>query len=131
MIRAAADAIKAALVLPNLTVYDTFVPASPTFPYAVLFSGQPDEESDRVSGDSSSASHEFQTTVVGTSADQVRLLSGWVRDALLDVRLVVAGRLSTRIKPISSTDPRVDNDVPAKPIYASTVWGFSSVPVPS
>ena len=129
MIRAAADAIKAALVLPNLTVYDTLVPASPTFPYVVLFTGSPrNEDSDRASGQTSTADHEFQTTVVGTSADQVRLLSEWVRAAVLDVRLVVAGRLVTGVKPVSSTDPRVDNDVPAKPIYASTVWGFYSVP---
>jgi len=129
MIRATADAIKAALVLPNLIVHDTLVPASPTFPYVVVFSGSPRaEDSDRASGYASTADHEFQTTVVGTNADQVRLLSEWVRTALLDVRLTVTGRLSTGVKPISSTDPRVDNDIPSKPIYASTVWGFYSVP---
>lgn len=129
MIRATATAIKAALVLPNLTVFDTIVPASPTFPYVVVFTGAPrSEDSDRASGDTSTADHEFQTTVVGTNADQVRLLSEWVRTALLDVRLTVTGRRVTRIKPLSSTDPRVDNDVPSKPIYAVTVWGFFSVP---
>ena len=129
MIRASADAIKAALVLPNLVVYDTIVPASPVFPYVVVFSGGPrTEDSDRASGHTSTADHEFQTTVVGTNADQVRLLLEWVRTALLDVRLAVAGRSVARIKPLSSTDPRVDNDIPSKPIYASNVWGFFSVP---
>ena len=129
MIRASADAIKAALVLPNLTVHDTIVPPSPTFPYVVVFTGSPrSEDSDRASGQTSTADHEFQTTVVGTNADQVRLLLGWVRAALLDVRLVVPGRSTACIKPISSTDPRPDDDIPSKPIYASTVWGFYSVP---
>jgi len=129
MIRATATAIKAALVLPNLTVWDTVVPASPTFPYVVVFTGAPrSEDSDRASGHASTADHEFQTTVVGTNADQVRLLTEWVRTALLDVRLVVTGRSTACIKPLSSTDPRVDNDIPSKPIYASTVWGFYSVP---
>jgi len=128
VIRATATAILGALTLPNLTVYDTKVPDSPIFPYVVLFSGSPDEDSDRASGHTSTADHEFQTTITGTNADQVRLLSEWVRTALLDVRLTVAGRNVARIKPLSSQDPRVDNDVPAKPIYASTVWGFYSVP---
>jgi len=129
MIRATADAIKAALTLPNLTLYDTKVVDSPVFPYLVLFTGSPRaEDSDRASGHASTADHEFQTTVVGTNADQVRLLTEWVRTALLDVRLTVTGRNVTGIKPLSSQDPRVDNDVPAKPIYASTVWGFYSVP---
>lgn len=129
MIRETATAIKEALVRQNLTVYDTIVPSNPAFPYVVLFTGSPrSEDSDRASGHTSTADHEFQTTVVGTNADQVRLLLGWVRTALLDVRLAVAGRLSTGIKPISSTDPRVDDDIPSKPIYASTVWGFYSVP---
>jgi len=129
VIRATATAILGALALPNLTVYDTKVPDSPVFPYLVLFTGSPRaEDSDRASGHTSTADHEFQTTVVGTNADQVRLLSEWVRTALLDVRLVVAGRTLTGIKPLSSADQRVDNDVPAKPIYASTVWGFYSVP---
>jgi hypothetical protein len=129
VIRETADAILAALVLPNLVVFDTTVPASPAFPYVVVFTGSPrGEDSDRASGQSSTADHEFQTTVVGTNADQVRLLLGWVRAALLDVRLEVAGRLSTGVRPISSTDPRPDDDIPSKPIYASTVWGFYSVP---
>lgn len=129
MIRATANAIKAALTLPNLVVFDTKVPDSPVFPYVVLFTGSPRaEDSDRASGYTSTADHEFQTTVVGTNADQVRLLSEWVRTALLDVRLTVTGRRVTGIKPLSSQDPRVDNDIPSKPIYAVTVWGFYSVP---
>lgn len=128
MIRAAAAAVMGALTLPNLTVYDTRVPNSPSFPYLVVFMGQPDEDSDRASGHTSTADHEFRTTVVGTDTDQVRLLSEWVRTALLDVRLSVAGRTTERIKPLSSTDPRVDSDIPSKPIFASSVWGFYSVP---
>jgi hypothetical protein len=129
VIRETADAILAALVLPNLTVFDTIVPSNPAFPYVVVFTGSPRaEDSDRASGVTSTADHEFSTTVVGVNAAQVRLVLGWVRAALLDVRLDVDGRLSTGVKPISSTDPRPDDDIPSKPIYASTVWGFYSVP---
>jgi hypothetical protein len=120
--------VLAALTLPHMTTYDTKVPDSPSFPYVVVFSGAPDEDTDRQSGHASNALHEFQTTVVGTNADQVRLLSEWVRTALLDVRLAVTGRSVARVKPISSQPPRIDNDIPSKPIYASTVWGFFSVP---
>lgn len=129
MIRAQATAILTALTLPNLTVWDTIVPGSPTFPYVVFFSGQPSEDSDRASGFASTADHEFQTTVVGTDAQQVRLLSEWVRTALLDVRMSVTGRTVTGIKLLSSTQPRPDDDIPAKPIYATASWGFFSVPV--
>lgn len=129
MIRATATAIKLALTLPNLTLYDTRVIDNPAFPYVVVFSGAPSvEDSDRASGHASTADHEFQTTVVGTNVDQVRLLSEWVRTALLDVRLIVTGRSVTRIKPLASQNPRVDPDIPSEPIYATAQWGFVSVP---
>ena len=134
MIRAAADAIMAALDPIPVVVHDSKVPASPDLSagYVALFSGQPGEESDRASGFASTANHEFTTTAVGTNAAQVRLIMEWVRDALIDVRPVIPGRLTTPIEWLSSSGPpREDNDVPAKPLYAAVQWRFTSVPVPS
>jgi hypothetical protein len=137
----APDATAAVLALlradANLTVHDGKVPTDPTTgklparPYVVVY-GPPDGDGDRIvdslSGSSSRSDGVVTTTVVGDTAESVRIVAKRVRAALLDVSPTVTGRSSFPIRVSSSQDVRRDDDVQPPVMYAVDRWLVQSVP---
>lgn len=132
------DAAAAALALlradTNLTVFDGLVPVDPIAgklparPYVVLWSSPiPVAVLDSLEGRSGWWEQRLTTTVVGDTADSVRIVSRRVRTALLDVVPVVTGRVSIPIAMDGDPYPtQADQDVQPPVLFSVISWLASS-----
>lgn len=74
-----------------LRVYDGAPPDKTAAPYVVVWVSTDNEGSERLTVDTSHASLRVITHSVGDTAQGARIIASRVRDALLDVRMPVAG----------------------------------------
>lgn len=100
----------------GLTVYRGEADDDPTLPYVVLFT-----DTGRRSGERPAVSDVIdmlgQVTAVGRSDWQAKWAAGKARDALVDVRPVIAGRACDRIKHPVSRPVERDDDDPAERLF--------------
>lgn len=134
------DAAAALLALlaadTNLVVYDGRVPVDPTTgklparPYVVIWaSSVPHSIIDNLSGRSGWQEQTVTSTVVGDSPGSVAIVARRVRDAVLDVRPVVVGRVSLPIRMDGApTATQADQDVQPAVMYSVLRWACSSTP---
>lgn len=128
MIRAHVTAVRALLTAAGLTVYDGKVPDGPAMPYVVVYADGGLAAPDNLASVSTWRMWGFQTTAVGTTADQARLVAEKAQGALLDVTPTVSGRTCGRIQHDTSRDVQRDDDVVPPVMYAVDRWRFNSVP---
>jgi hypothetical protein len=129
VIRAHVNAVKALLsAVPNVTVYDAKVPDNATYPYVVVYADGGLASVNNLAAASSWRDWRFQTTSVGTTPDQARLIAEKAQAALLDATPTVTGRSCGRIQHDVSRDIQRDDDVVPPVLYAVDRWRFSSVP---
>jgi hypothetical protein len=132
-----ADAAAAILALLDadaaLKVFDGKVPTNvttgrlPARPYVVLWSPPiPSATLDTLSGRSGWWELIVTTTVVGDTADSVRIVSRRVREALLDVVPDVVGRESVPIALEGVQPIQADQDVQPPVLYSAIRWLASS-----
>lgn len=117
--------------LPVTFYDDGQVPTEPTFPYAVMFAGTPDETSTALCGTSNHATFAFQITAVGMSSESALAVADAARALLLDVRPAVAGRSCSRIRKAYARPVTTDHDVTLPgtnrhPQYAVDGYEFDS-----
>jgi hypothetical protein len=115
VIREHYDAVKA-LMPAGLTVYRGNVPASPAYPYVVLWGDLGDESSGGPDGDSLQdvpdvLSLRSRVTYVGLSFDSVLVVARNVRSALNRKIPAVAGWSPSRLRQSSLMDIQADTDV--------------------
>lgn len=119
------DRIKA----QTLRCYDA-EPATPTYPYVVVYADGGIRSSDREADVRVQQSVGWQTTVVGTSAAQCRAALDRVTTALEDWRPVVAGRSFDKVEHPTSQPVRRDPDLPDRSLFIATdQWRVVSDPV--
>lgn len=116
---------------PALVVYDGHVPASPAFPYCVLYLGWDGARTglcpvtDRFNG-------RAQVTSVGANAFAARIVAQRVAAALVDVVPTVPGRTCWPIEHEFGQPAREDRDVHldggGHPVYAVDAYRVSSLP---
>lgn len=121
----------------NIKVYDGRVPTDPTTgklpprPYVVVY-GPPDGAGtwavDSLAGTSRWVDGVVTTTMVGDSAESVRIVAKRVRAALLDVTPDITGRASFPIRHSSGLNVTRDDDVSPPVLYAVDRWLCQSVP---
>jgi hypothetical protein len=132
MIQSHAAAVLAALREdPVLRVHDGAVPNLPQIPYVVLWTAAPVRSSDRLSGLATNADAHFQTSAVGLSAEQVRLVQDHVHAQLLSVRLVVAGRSMALVRHLAAPMILRDDSVDPPLFLGADQWGVFSAPAAS
>lgn len=127
MIREHYDAVQA-LLPGTLSVYRGSVPATPSYPYVVLWGDLGDESSGGPDGaslrdDLSVLSLRFRATYAGLTFDSVLIMCRNVRAALSMKTPNVAGRVCGPLRQSSLMDVQVDRDVTisgsgAHPLFA-------------
>lgn len=114
--------IVARLAAAPLNAHDS-VPASPTYPYVVVYADGGVKSSDREADIRTRKTITWQTTVVGVSAAQCRAALDRVNVALEDHRLVVTGYTASKVEHESSQPVRPDESLPDRTVfYATDQW---------
>lgn len=131
--QAHAAAVKALLAAQIIRVYDGQVPASPTYPYAVMWMDGGLRDSERSTDELGRASFRIQITSVGANAEAARIVADKAATALLGVAPTVAGRVSHRIRHESSEPVQDDVAVTipgtaTHPAYAVDVYRWVTTP---
>lgn len=127
MIAEAVAAVKA--LLGPLPFYDGQVPATPTFPYRVLFFNPGYDRRDRLCVTSNVVEFYFQVTHVGLTTTAVAIVSEQTRNALADKVLHIDGWTCTPLRRQSSTPIRPDDGVTdtatgLKPLFTAETYAF-------
>lgn len=126
MIAAHIDAVKAALDA-ELDTYDGAAPDDAAAPYAILHSDDGPEGVVMHDGRRVVRTWTVSTQHFGESPWSVRWAAEKAEAALLNKRLTVAGRRTTRVRRLSSQGMRTDDTVPGSRLfYTVTVWRFAS-----
>lgn len=118
----------------QLTTYDGAVPKAPAAQYALvyIYMETPDGAvaPDRISLTLASTAINLRAYVhcVSGSAAGARGIAGRVRQLLLDVTPIVAGRTCWQIRWIEGQPPQRDEETGATVFDLVDVYGFSSVP---
>jgi hypothetical protein len=128
-----AEAILALLAAadPSLVVYDGRVPASPAYPYCVLYLGW-DAERTGLCHVADKFNGRAQLTSVGATAPAARIVAQRVAAALKDVVPTIAGRVCWPIEHEFGQPPQEDRavhlDGTGFAVYAVDEYRVSSVP---
>lgn len=125
--RAHADAVLA-LLEAAVTTFDSQVEGAPPDRYVVFYPGPGLAQRDRMTPSSSKLDAEFQVTAVGLSREQAQWAADAGRDAVLDVRPVVAGRACSPIRQTVARPLARDDDVTPPLFYVVALYAFTSVP---
>lgn len=112
-----------------LNVYDSR-PASPAYPYVVVYAGAGIRDSDRESDVRVRRTLDWQTTTVGASAAQCRAALARVVDALEDWTPTVGGRTCSKVEHDLSRPMVLDDTLPDRVVYTA-VDQWSTVSNPS
>lgn len=111
-----------------LRVYDS-TPASPTYPYVVVYANGGIRSSDREADLRVRHAQGWQTTVVGVSAGQCRAALDRVTERLEDWRPIVAGWSCSKVEHADSQPIRPDESLPDRVVfYATDQWSTVADP---
>lgn len=116
-----------------VTLYEGQVPATPSYPYAVLYMDTGRGSSRQLCGKTNRDTYNFQVTSVGVTDASVRFVVDAVMSRLKDVRPAVTGFRSNPIEHLASVPVRPDRDVTdpdtnLHPMYAVDTFTFVSTP---
>lgn len=129
MIKVHADAILALLdTAEHITVYDAEVPNDPDLPYVVLWTTAPQRSTNRLSGGTTGAASNFQTTTVALDTAGLRIVQDHVHNALDGIRVEVPGYDTERVRHVNAEPIRPDYDVDPMVLYGVDQWQFVSIP---
>lgn len=111
-----------------LAVHDSR-PASPTYPYVVVYAGAGVGSSDREADERIRRTVEWQTTVVGVSAAQCRAALDRAAGRLENWTPVVSGWTCSKVEHESSQAIRPDESLPDRVVfYATDQWSTVADP---
>jgi hypothetical protein len=123
---------------PSLTVYDGVVPDSPAAAFALVYfyietpDGLMAPDAVPLTLDSEVIDARAYVHCVGGEPEApraARAVSGRVRNAVLNRRLVIAGRECFPIRLMESSPPRRNEEIPGRVVFDQTdVYGWRSVP---
>jgi len=120
------DAFAALLTAAGVTWYDAKSTDGATGGFVVFYADDGNREQVDLANVNPIRYMTIQTTCNGDTAEQARLISKKVADAVEGVRPVIAGRSCGQIyKLISRSDTR-DDDIPGSRFYAVTQWRWYS-----
>jgi hypothetical protein len=121
-------AIVARLDAAPLNAHDA-QPASPAYPYVIVYADGGISSADRVTDTLRTRSIGWQTTVVGQSAAQCRLALDRTITALEGWRPTVTGRSCSRVAHEGSQPVRKDDEFPDRLLFIATdQWRVVSEP---
>lgn len=125
-----ASAIIERLTAAPLKAFDSPPPTTEKYPYVVVYFDSGVRSSDREVDVRRTRDHGWQTTVVGSSAGQVRAAVERVANALEDWRPVVDGVSFSKVDHDGSQPTRPDPAMPDRTLYIATdQWRAVSDPV--
>lgn len=111
-----------------LSVHDSR-PASPTYPYVIVYAGAGVASSDRESDERVRQDVEWQTVVVGVSAAQCRAALDRAAGRLSNWTPIVAGWTCSKVEHESSQPVRPDVSLPDRVVFSGTdSWSFVADP---
>lgn len=111
-----------------LAVYDSS-PASPTYPYVIVYADGGVKSSDREADERIRHTQTAQTTVVGQSAAQCRAALDRVTARLENKRPVIAGWSCSKVDHPTSQPIQADESLPDRVVFFATdQWSFVADP---
>lgn len=126
MIRAHVAGVRA--LLGDLRNFVTRADAETALPYVVVHPNQGYADPVNLHLDSDYRTWTFQTTCVGSTAEQAEAAAERVEQRLLDQTPTVTGRVCSPIRKQTSVTVARDEDVKPPVYIARDVWAFVSLP---
>ena len=112
-----------------LAVYDSRLPASPTYPYVIVYADGGTKSSDREADERIQHTQGFQTTTVGTSVAQCRAALDRVTARLENWTPTVTGWSCTKVDHETTQPVRADESLPDRVVmFATDQWSFVADP---